>query len=111
MSATTLAAIARVEHRRYTPGETYRALWHWRRTAYRRGPWIIYLETDDDHGCCDRVNHCRRKLETVCVLLPPRARRELRAVIAPLDERFLARTLNDPYADPGDPWWQRRLTY
>ncbi|MFJ7587171.1 hypothetical protein ACIQZO_07195 [Streptomyces sp. NPDC097617] len=111
VSAATLAAIARVEHRRFQRGDTYRSLRHWHRTAYLRGPWIIYPAPDDDLGCCDWVGFCRGTLETVCLLLPPRARRELRAVITPLDDRFLARTLGDPYAAPDDPWWQRRLTY
>ncbi|MFE5808633.1 hypothetical protein [Streptomyces sp. NPDC056491] len=111
VSAATLAAIARVEHRRFRRGDTYRSLRHWHRTVYQRGPWIIYPAADDDHGCCDSVGWCRGTLESICHLLPPRARRQLRAVINPLDERFLARTLNDPYAAPDDPWWRRRLTY
>ncbi|MFG2994104.1 hypothetical protein ACGFZK_33225 [Streptomyces sp. NPDC048257] len=111
VSSGTLAAIARIEHRRFSRGDTYRSLRHWHRTVYQRGPWIIYPARDDDLSCCDWVGFCRGSLETVCLLLPPRARRELRAVITPLDERFLARTLHDPYAARDLPWWLQRLTY
>ncbi|MEU7601800.1 hypothetical protein [Streptomyces sp. NPDC041003] len=109
VSSRTLAAIARVERRRYWHGMTYSAVNHWRRTVYQRGPWTIYPGMDEDPGCCDSLLYCRDSLETVCLLLPPRARRELRAVLAPLDARFLARTLNDPYAARDEPWWGRRL--
>lgn len=109
VSSRTLAEIARVEQRRYWRGATYRALCHWRWTVYQRGPWIIYVADDDASGCCDWVGYWRRTLEAVCLQLSPRARRELRAVIAPLDERFLARTLNDPFAARSDQWWQRRV--
>ena len=109
VSARTVAEIHRVERVRYWQGATYRALNHWRRTVYRRGPWTIYPAIDEYLGCCDSVGYCRGTLEVMCHLLSPRARRELRAVLAPLDERFLARTLNDPYASPHDPWWRRRV--
>ncbi|HEV7933412.1 MAG TPA: hypothetical protein VGP70_14030 [Actinomadura sp.] len=35
--------------------------------------------------------------------------RGLAAVVRPLDEVALARTLPDPFADPRLPWWCRRL--
>jgi hypothetical protein len=38
-----------------------------------------------------------------------RARRELREVVAPLDERVLARTINNPFAPHDLPWGKRRF--
>ncbi|WP_407837709.1 hypothetical protein ACE1OC_17005 [Streptomyces sp. DSM 116496] len=112
VSARTLVEIARVERHRYEPGAAYRALSAWRGVVYGRGPsWIIYPSWDEDYPCCQPVwggDH-RGTLEAFCLSLPRRAVRELRAVLAPLDARFLARTLPDPYAPPGDPWWRRRL--
>ncbi|MDD9378209.1 hypothetical protein M8Z33_16400 [Streptomyces sp. ZAF1911] len=112
VSSRTLVEIARVERHQYEPGAAYRALSAWRATVYGRGPsWIIYPSWDDDYPCCRPVwggDH-RETLEVFCRSLSRRAVRELRAVLAPLDARFLARTLPDPYAPPGDPWWRRRL--
>lgn len=104
--------IARVERHQYEPGAAHRALSAWRETVYGRGAsWIIYPSWYDDCPCCQSPwggDH-RESLEAFCLAVPRRAARELRAVLAPLDARFLARTLNDPYAPPGDPWWRRRL--
>lgn len=52
--------------------------------------------------CCDPFAGAgvRAVLEAACRALPPRAARELRTVLAPLDARFLARTLADPFARP-----------
>ncbi|MFI5532917.1 hypothetical protein ACIA8O_30715 [Kitasatospora sp. NPDC051853] len=38
-----------------------------------------------------------------------RARRELRAALAPVDARVVRRTVNDPFAPHHLPWWQRRI--
>lgn len=112
VSSRTLVEIARVERHRYEPGTAHGALSAWRATVYGRGPsWILYPSWDEDHPCCQPVwggDH-RETLEVFCLSMPRRAVRELRAVLAPLDARFLARTLPDPYAPPGDPWWRRRL--
>ncbi|MGW6707751.1 hypothetical protein ACWGDE_23070 [Streptomyces sp. NPDC054956] len=106
----TLAEIARAEHRRYEPGAAHRALSAWRAMAYRRGPWVIHPDRYRDCPCCEPPwGDDREALEVLCHLLTRRAARELRAVLAPLDARFLARTLADPYAPAGDPWWRRRL--
>ncbi|MET9851828.1 hypothetical protein ABZY57_02570 [Streptomyces sp. NPDC006450] len=104
--------IARVERHRYEQGAACHALLVWRAIVYRRGPsWIIYPSWYDNCPCWRPAcsgDH-RETLEVFCQALPRRAARELRAVLAPLDARFLARTLDDPYAPPGDPWWRRRL--
>ncbi|MCJ1679356.1 hypothetical protein MTF65_18815 [Streptomyces sp. APSN-46.1] len=111
ISGKALADIARVERYRYAPGAAWHALRHWRRLVYERGPWVMYPSFVSDYPCCDPpwIGEHRQILEEFLAVLPRRARRELRAVLAPLDARFLARTLNDPYAAPGDPWWRRRL--
>ncbi|MBT2445941.1 hypothetical protein J7F03_02325 [Streptomyces sp. ISL-43] len=110
VSSRTLAEISRIEHRRSELGAAYRALSTWRAMVYRRGPWVIYPSWYRDCPCCEPDGGDDREiLEAFCHLLTRRAARELRAVLAPLDARFLARTLADPYAPAGDPWWRRRM--
>ncbi|MFZ3472241.1 hypothetical protein ACODT4_24780 [Streptomyces sp. 2.9] len=110
VSSRTLAEIARIERHRYEPGAAHGALSAWRALVYRRGPWVIYPNWNEDFPCCEPVwGNDREALEVFCHLLSRRAARELRAVLGPLDARFMDRTLNDPYAPPGDPWWRRRL--
>ncbi|MFD8632699.1 hypothetical protein [Streptomyces sp. NPDC059533] len=111
LSGRTLAAIARIERRPSWPGPVSEAWWRWRALAHRPGPWVTY-PVDDVCDCCDPFSgaEVRAVLEAVCRALPRRAAAELRALLAPVDARFLARTLNDPFAAPGDPWWSRRLT-
>lgn len=111
LSGRTHAAIARVERRRSWPGLLSEAWRRWHAMAHRPGRWPLYA-VDDVCECCDPYAgaHVRAVLEDMCRALPRRPAAELRAALAPLDARFLARTLNDPFAAPGDPWWARRLT-
>ncbi|MGW3055952.1 hypothetical protein ACWC98_08415 [Streptomyces goshikiensis] len=111
ISGKTLAAIARLERHRYAPGAAWHALSHWREIVHSRGTWVMYPRFSSDYPCCDPPwgGEHRQVLEELLAALPRRARRELHAVLAPLDARFLARTVSDPYAAPGDPWWRRRL--
>lgn len=51
----------------------------------------------------------RDVLEDAIRALPPRAGGILVAVVRPIDERAFARTLPDPFGEPADPWWHRRL--
>ncbi|MFD5420876.1 hypothetical protein ACFWJT_22965 [Streptomyces sp. NPDC127069] len=110
LSGRTLAGIARLERRPSWPGPLFEAWRRWRALAYKPGPWVMYAE-DDCCACCDPFAGAdvREVLEAACLALPRRAARELRAVLAPLDARFLARTLPDPFVPPGDPWWTGRL--
>uniref|UniRef100_A0AAU2JIB7 Uncharacterized protein n=1 Tax=Streptomyces sp. NBC_00049 TaxID=2903617 RepID=A0AAU2JIB7_9ACTN len=64
----------------------------------------------DDHGDWRQDDyHPRTLIEHALAAMRERARRELRGVVVPRDERVLARTLNNPFA-PGDlPWWKGRL--
>ncbi|WP_328927128.1 hypothetical protein OG429_22700 [Streptomyces sp. NBC_00190] len=111
LSAKALAEIARIERRAYEPGAAHKALRDWRETVHAPGPLLMYPRWFHECPCCAPAwggDH-RETLEAICHGLSRRSARELRAVLAPLDERFLARTLNDPYASPRDRWWRRRL--
>ncbi|MFD8412999.1 hypothetical protein ACFV2Q_14750 [Streptomyces sp. NPDC059650] len=111
LSGKALAGIARVERRLYEPGAAHAAWLGWRDLVHGPGPRIAYPDFTTHYPCCEPPwggDH-RQVLEDICRALPPGAARRLRAVLAPLDERFLARTLPDPYAAPRDPWWRRRL--
>ncbi|MER8234241.1 hypothetical protein [Streptomyces sp. NPDC094049] len=55
------------------------------------------------------TGHIRTLLELAVWNLRPRARRELRAALAPIDARVLARTANDPFGFSGRPWWECRI--
>jgi hypothetical protein len=55
------------------------------------------------------TGHIRTLLEVAAWNLRSRARRELRAALAPIDARILRRTVNDPFAPQHLPWWQRRI--
>jgi hypothetical protein len=112
LSAKAVSEIARIERRRYRPGDAYRALVRWRALACKPGPWVMYaVQGDGSCECCDPFTGAdsRAFLEELCSGLSGSSARELRLVLKPLDERFLARTLNDPFASPRDPWWRRRL--
>ncbi|MBT2482257.1 hypothetical protein [Streptomyces sp. ISL-94] len=111
LSGPALAAIARIERRPSWPGPVSEAWRRWRALAHQPGPWVMYA-ADEHCVCCDPFAGAdvRAVLEAACAALPRRPAAELRALLAPLDARFLARTLNDPFAAPGDPWWSRRLT-
>ncbi|MFD7442616.1 hypothetical protein [Streptomyces sp. NPDC059909] len=114
LSSRALAEINRIERRRYHPGDAYRALVRWRAMAYKPGPWVMYAAPEASGcDCCDPLSGVdpRALLEELCCGLPRRSAHELRALLEPLDERFLARTLNDPFASPCDPWWRRRLEF
>jgi len=47
--------------------------------------------------------HARTLLQGAASAMTRKARRELLGAVAPLDDRFLAQTLQDPF------WWKRRL--
>lgn len=111
LSARTLTEIARIESRPSWPGPVFEAWRRWHALAHKPGPWVMYA-ADECCECCDPFAGAsvRVVLEAACHALPPACARELRTLLAPLDARFLARTLPDPFAPPGDPWWERRLS-
>ncbi|RKT84605.1 hypothetical protein [Saccharopolyspora antimicrobica] len=73
----------------------------------------LYLPRADLYSPHDPAE-ARDELERLKSELPPRARGELRRMLAPLDEELRRRTIRDPYAASvgrlyGTPWWWHRL--
>jgi hypothetical protein len=97
--------VVRLEHAdtRFYPGHIASTFLEWRRQVH--GPRRNLLNGGRTCGCCDPPD--RSVLDDALRRLPKRQSRELRRLIAPLDERYLQRTLPDPHAPPG-PWWLRR---
>jgi hypothetical protein len=67
-----------------------------------------------DHGHDDSdlrrgYFHVRTLLERAARALCPRACRELRRQLQSLDDRVIARTVNDPFAPRDLPWWKSRI--
>jgi hypothetical protein len=48
-------------------------------------------------------------LENAMRTLPRMLARELRELVDPLDDRYRAVTVPDPFAAPDAPWWARRM--
>ncbi len=84
------------------------ALRQWSRVAHRPA-----LALSGGCGCqlCDPfyTTDARAVLELALHALPARAARELRNLVEPLDELYLARSWPDPTRSPADGWWARRL--
>jgi hypothetical protein len=110
LSARAAAAIRQVDRRRFWPRATETALSRYR-AFLTSGRWPLYPQLADCpcDGCSlDDVRVARDVLDEVLCRLPPRERVELRRLVSPLDGRYLALTLPDPFAHNG-PWWHRRL--
>jgi hypothetical protein len=100
------AAITAAEHGPLKPGEIAAAFRAWD-TMARRG--LVYRPASDPCGypeCCGPGP--RGDLERAIRALSRRARPGLRQAVSRLDEIYLSRTLHDPRAHPGAPWWERR---
>ncbi|MET7641108.1 hypothetical protein [Streptomyces sp. NPDC005438] len=122
MSARTRAAIARIEREAKAvdsldPGTTHAALQTYRR--FLAGPGRYRYTPLSDCSCPDceleDVAVARDRIQQVLERLPRRPRRELAALVAPLDRQLERRTLPDPFAHlhpyrSRRPWWGRRLT-
>ncbi|WP_031518902.1 hypothetical protein [Streptomyces sp. NRRL F-5123] len=103
LSAAANRQIAAFERSRgLPPGEVAHAFRRWNRTGPRTHDPVPYGWSGTGTG------HVRSLLEAALHTLHTRARRELAAALAPLDERALRRSLNDPFAAPDLPWWLRR---
>ncbi|TXS52321.1 hypothetical protein [Streptomyces sp. t39] len=121
LSGRSVSAVHRTECRRpydegLWPGATATALESYRRFLALPGrPLYLRLSICGCTGCDlqDDVAAARDVLELVLRRLPPRARKELAALLAPLDEELSRRTLPDPFAHRrpwrGDGWWHRRI--
>ncbi|GAA2052309.1 hypothetical protein GCM10009839_69580 [Catenulispora yoronensis] len=95
-------------------GEVASAFQRWAQTAHRanrRSPlgdgYHNMIATDDPLR--SPSPHIRLTLEHALHILRRRARRELHALINPLDDRYIARTVNNPHAPIDLPWWYRRI--
>ncbi|WP_090799226.1 hypothetical protein [Asanoa ishikariensis] len=80
------------------------------RSAHRDGDSYAGRDHDDwpedwRSGDC----HVRTLLEHAAWALRRKARRELRHALRPLDDRYLARTINNPFVRQHHPWWLRRI--
>lgn len=106
LSTSTNRQIAQFEReRRLSQGDIALAFLRWKQRALRPRNAEEWR-----YGYADvPTGHIRTLLETALWNLRPRARRELRAALAPIDARVLRRTVNDPFAPRNLPWWQRRL--
>ncbi|GGY20490.1 hypothetical protein GCM10010358_83410 [Streptomyces minutiscleroticus] len=120
LTGRTVSAIHREESRRHGeglwPGATQTALRHYRAFLARPGRYL-YLRRSrcPCEGCelQENVALVRDLLELVLSRLPPRARRDLAALVAELDEELWRRTLPDPFAyrQPWRTggWWHWRI--
>ncbi|MGH8916844.1 MAG: hypothetical protein ACRD0H_00615 [Actinomycetes bacterium] len=110
LSARVLAAIGQVDREYFWPRATERALLSYREFL-TSGRWPLYPQLEDCpcDGCSlDDVRVARDVIEEVLRRLPPRERAELRRLVSPMDRRYLALTLPDPFARNGL-WWHQRL--
>lgn len=97
VSAATLRAIAALERTRLRPGAIAEAVAGWAKFVH--GPDVNNYVPEDCtcQGCqWDDPVVRRSALRMTLFALPTKAARELRAVIRPLDEHYLARALPDP---------------
>jgi hypothetical protein len=109
------AAVRRAEARQFGPGFLSGALATYE--GFLRRPGRVLYVPVQDCPCCD-VADSRDDIEDLLRALPPRARRELERVVAPLDAELERRTLPDPFATARAPsrrhrrrpWWHLRLT-
>lgn len=105
LPAGTARRIALLERSRLGPGTVRRALAGWKRTVHRRN--IRDVLDEAACPCCDPAED-RDVLQQALNLLDPRSRRELRALVEPLDDLFQKWTVHDPQAGPDRPWWRQR---
>ncbi len=90
------------------PASVGQALAQWRRAVHGPARSLTRGLVVNDCPCCDDRDQ-RDVLERAMAALSTRASRELRALVAPLDEILERRTCHDPQAPPDAPWWRRRL--
>ena len=105
MSAAAQRQTADYERLRHRPGAVADALTYWSRQVHAARVHAPEQDTSADCPCgCDGLTG-RALLEAALRSLPPRAARELRAVVAPLDALFLDRVLPDPRCAGREDWW------
>ena len=99
VSAPTSRAIATFERTHFSPGAVADALDDWAR--FVRGPARAikgYATELNPCPCCDSLDPAvgRAVLRRALIALPARAARELRALVRPLDDLYLARSIPSP---------------
>lgn len=101
VSASTSRAIAELERARLQPGDIAGALDGWAR--FVRGPRRSLNDDAYPSELCpcsscqrDHPVELRQTLHTALHALPTKAARELRALVQPLDETYLARSIPHP---------------
>jgi hypothetical protein len=102
--------VARLEAVRFGAGAVGQAFSLWKRAV--QGPARFMRFREDDCGtaeCCRPHLAARDLLESAATRLPPRAARELRALLTPYDQIFAARSLADPGVPTAERWWHRRF--
>ncbi|MFH8337793.1 hypothetical protein [Streptomyces sp. AM6-12] len=108
LSGSCLAALRRLDHARYWPGATTEAFRHWQSLAHaplRRLTTTLTAPGCGNLGCCD-VPYYRDHLEEALHALPAKSARELRFLVASLDEKILTRAF---LGTPTGPWWREPL--
>lgn len=95
------------ERARLAPGAIARALRSWRQQVRLSRRYVTDTTPYGCPCCCDG-GHGRTELKLALHALPRRSARQLRALVEPLDDTFLARTLPDPRLPEDLPWWERR---
>ncbi|GAA2684835.1 hypothetical protein [Actinoplanes palleronii] len=106
LSAATIREIRAIERSHVGAGAVGRAVAGWRRAVHQPRARLL-TSAAADCPCCDDLDD-RDVLDQALLRLTGRARRELAAVVDPLDEIFLSRTHHDPATPPEWPWWRRR---
>lgn len=108
LSAATNRQIDRFERKNgLYSGDVAHAFRAWSQTLRRSHPAVELSYGEGTTGWRDM--HARTLLEAAMRTISTKARRELRKAVEPLDTRFLARTLNNPFAPTDLPWWHRRI--
>lgn len=109
LSVAATAALVRLGRPELRPQAVARALADWRRNGTSHGGGgqsVDVVGYGVSYG--GYLLGARELLEKAVHALPSGPARELRRLVAPLDERFLAATVHDPTrADAG--WWARRV--
>ena len=106
LSPGVVAAITVIEHGPLEPGFVARELGYWEGLAQDGRVWRPSSNPCGVDRCCGPGP--RGFLAQAIGYLPERAKPGLRRAVRRVDEVYLRRTLPDPLADPGAPWWERR---
>lgn len=110
---STSRALDRLGSRRLSSGAVALALWGWQRATRMPAGFCCY-SWDCDYCWWETPWEAgppwyRDVLEAVLLALPARHAPPLRAVVVQADRLIQAKIIQDPAADPNQPWWWCRL--